>query len=58
MDIVVGDSLVVEVKAIDPPNQIHQAHLLTYLRLGSHKIDLLLNFNRPTLKDDITRLRL
>ena len=54
----VDNSLVVEVKATDPPNPIHQAQLVTYLRLGGYQIGLLLNFNRPTLKDGITRLRL
>ena len=58
MDIVVDDSLVVEVKAADPANPIHQAQLLTYLRLGGYQLGLLLNFNRPTLKDGITRMRL
>ena len=58
MDIVVEDNLVVEVKAVDPANPIHQAQLLTYLPLGGYHLGLLLNFNRPTLKDGITRLRL
>jgi GxxExxY protein len=58
MDIVVDNSLVIEVKAVDPPNPIHQAQLLTYLRFGGFPLGLLLNFSRPTLKDGITRLRI
>ncbi|WP_428532581.1 GxxExxY protein [Rhodopila sp.] len=58
MDIVIEDSLVVEVKAVDPTNPIHKAQLLTYLRLGGYQLGLLLNFNRPSLKDGITRMRL
>lgn len=58
MDIVVGNHLVVEIKTSDPVNGIHQAQLLTYLRLGGYRLGLLLNFNRPALKDGITRLRL
>jgi GxxExxY protein len=58
MDIVVDGRLVVEVKAVDPLSAVHQAQLLTYLRLGGFKLGLLLNFNRPVLKDGIMRLRL
>lgn len=58
MDIVVDDKLVLEIKAVDPISAIHEAQLLTYLRLGGYRLGLLLNFNRATLKDGIKRLRI
>ena len=57
MDIVAEDSLVVEVKAVDPANPIHQAQLASLSPARGYRF-LLLNFNRPTLKDGITRMRL
>ena len=43
-------SILVEIKAIDPLLPIHEAQLLTYLRLGRWKIRLLINFNVELLK--------
>src|SRR5690242_3828228 len=45
MDIVVEDRLVVELKAVEKMEPIHEAQLLTYLKLSSHRLGLLLNFN-------------
>ena len=55
MDILVEDQLVVELKAIDELLPIHEAQLLTYLRLSGHHTGLLLNFNVRLLKDGIKR---
>ena len=44
-DLVVADSVVVETKAIDALAPIHEAQLLTYLRIGGWKVGLLINFN-------------
>ena len=55
MDIVVDDALVVEVKAVDRILPIHEAQMLTYLRLSGHKIGLLMNFNSVMLKDGLRR---
>jgi GxxExxY protein len=55
MDIVVDNSLVVEVKAVDRIAPIHEAQLLTYLRLSGHRLGLLMNFNCTMLKDGIRR---
>jgi GxxExxY protein len=55
MDLVVDNRLVVEVKAVDKITPIHQAQLMTYLRLSGHRLGLLLNFNCTLLKDGIVR---
>lgn len=56
MDIVVADALILELKSVDKIQALHQAQLLTYLKLsGLHK-RLLLNFNTTLLKDDIKRM--
>jgi GxxExxY protein len=55
MDIVVEDQLVVEIKAVDRFLPIHEAQILTYLRLSGLPIALLLNFNSVALKDGLRR---
>jgi GxxExxY protein len=56
MDILVEDDLVVELKAVDALAPIHEAQLLTYLKLGERRRGLLLNFNVRLLKDGIKRM--
>ena len=56
LDLLVADSVVVEIKAVEALLAIHQAQLLTYLKLGGWKVGLLINFNVPVLKDGIKRL--
>ena len=56
MDILVENRLVVELKAIDRLEGIHEAQLLTYLRLSGHHVGLLLNFNVRLLKDGMKRM--
>jgi len=55
IDILVSEVVVVEVKAVDKVLPIHQAQLLTYLKLGGYQIGLLLNFNVSQLRDGIVR---
>ena len=55
MDLLVAGSVVIELKAIDQLLPIHEAQLLTYLRLSTHKVGLLINFNVCVLKDGIVR---
>lgn len=55
MDIVLPGKLVVELKAIDKLLPIHEAQLLTYLKLSGIHLGLLLNFNVTLLKDGIKR---
>ena len=55
MDLLVADSVVVEVKSIEALAPIHDAQLLTYLKLGGWRVGLLINFNVQFLKDGIRR---
>lgn len=55
LDLVVEKLVVVEIKAVEELAPIHDAQLLTYLRLGGWHAGLLLNFNVPVLKDGIRR---
>ena len=55
-DLIVDDRLIVELKARDDLLPIHEAQLLTYLKLMRIKIGLLINFNVLVLKDGIKRL--
>ena len=56
MDIVVANQVVVELKTVEKIHPIHQAQLLTYMKLSNKRLGLLLNFNVPLLKDGIKRL--
>jgi GxxExxY protein len=56
LDIVVATKLVLEIKAIEKLLPIHDAQMLSYLRLGGYKVGLLLNFHSPVLKDGLRRL--
>lgn len=56
LDMVVAKRVVVELKAVDALSPIHEAQLLSYLRLGRFNVGLLLNFNVPVLKQGIKRL--
>ncbi len=55
VDLLVANTVVVEVKSVETLLPIHEAQLLTYLRLGGWKIGLLINFNVPLLKQGIRR---
>ena len=55
LDVLVADVVVVEIKAVEALAPIHDAQLLTYLRLGGWKVGLLINFNVVVLKDGIHR---
>ena len=55
VDLLVADSVVVETKSIEAIAPIHEAQLLTYLRLGGWKVGLLINFNVVVLKNGICR---
>jgi GxxExxY protein len=56
LDIVIGDTLILELKACETLEPIHQAQVLTYLKLTGLKIGLLINFNVPVLKMGIKRI--
>ena len=55
IDFLVADTVVVEIKAVDAIAPVHQAQLLTYLRIGGWKVGLIINFNVMVLKNGIRR---
>jgi GxxExxY protein len=55
IDLLVESRIVVELKSVECLAPIHEAIILTYLRLSGHKIGLLINFNVAALKDGVRR---
>ncbi|MGA7796185.1 MAG: GxxExxY protein [Candidatus Acidiferrales bacterium] len=55
LDLLVEGRIVVELKSIGSLAPIHEAIILTYLRLSGHKVGLLINFNVAILKDGVRR---
>jgi GxxExxY protein len=56
LDLVVTDLVIVEVKSIEAVTAIHRKQILTYLRLTSRPLGLILNFNVNLMKDGISRI--
>jgi GxxExxY protein len=56
LDVVAAKLVVVEIKAVEKILPIHEAQLLTYLKLGGWSVGLLLNFNVPVMKQGIKRI--
>ena len=56
LDLLVAEAVVVEIKSVESLLPIHQAQMLTYLKLGQWKVGLLMNFNEPVLKRGIKRV--
>jgi GxxExxY protein len=54
-DLVVGDAVIVERKAVKDLTDVHRAQLLTYLRISGLRVGLLLNFSGIRMKDGIFR---
>jgi GxxExxY protein len=55
IDLLVEDLVIVELKAVDAVNPVHQAQLLSYLKLSGKSLGLLINFTVAHLKDGIQR---
>ena len=55
MDIVVEDKVVLELKAVETTTPLHEAQLLTYLRLSHKRVGLLMNINTVVMKNGVTR---
>jgi GxxExxY protein len=55
IDLVVEGSVIVEIKSVDALAPIHEAQIITYLKLSGCKLGLLINFNVPAVKDGIHR---
>jgi len=58
LDLLVEGRIVVELKSVDGLGPIHEAIVLTYLKLSGHHLGLLINFNVTLLKDGIKRFRM
>jgi GxxExxY protein len=56
LDLVVENEIVVEIKAVEKLLPIHEAQLLSYLRLAHKKVGLLINFHVPVLKNGLKRI--
>ncbi|MGB9872512.1 MAG: GxxExxY protein, partial [Anaerolineae bacterium] len=56
LDLLVEGAVIVEIKAVDHLAPIHQAQLLSYLKLSGCKVGLLINFNVQVLKEGIKRV--
>jgi GxxExxY protein len=56
LDLLIGERVVVEVKAVERMLPLYAAQLLTYLKLGGYKLGLLLNFNTIHLREGIKRV--
>jgi len=55
VDVLVENTLILELKSVDTIKGIHEAQLLTYMKLKGVKTGLLINFNVPTLRQGIKR---
>ncbi|MBE9170289.1 GxxExxY protein [Pleurocapsales cyanobacterium LEGE 06147] len=56
IDLRIGKCIVVELKAVETILPVHQAQLLTYLKLTGHRLGFLINFNVPLIKGGIRRV--
>lgn len=58
LDLLVADEVIVEVKAVETLSRLHEAQLLTYLKLSRRRLGFLMNFNTPLFKDGVRRIAL
>ena len=56
MDVVVDNKVIIELKCVDKITPVHEAQLLTYLRLSNIKVGLIINFHTSVLRNGIKRL--
>ncbi len=56
LDLLVEDSVLVELKAVEKIMPVHRAQVMTYLKLCGLRLGLLINFNVPLIKDGINRI--
>jgi GxxExxY protein len=56
LDMLINDLVIVEVKAVDVLLPIHEAQLITYLRLSGVRLGYIINFNTPLVKQGIKRM--
>ena len=58
LDLLVASEAIVEVKAVEALSRLHEAQLLTYLKLSDRRLGFLMNFNTPLFKDGVRRIAL
>lgn len=56
MDMLVGKSIIVELKSVEQLLPVHKAQLMTYMKLSKKNLGFLLNFNVPVMKQGISRV--
>lgn len=56
IDLIVSDTIIVEVKSVELTLPIHRSQLLTYLKLSGLRLGFLMNFNVPLFKDGVQRM--
>ena len=56
IDLLVNNQVVIEIKSVEAITDVHEAQLLTYLKLGNYKLGLILNFHTAVLKNGIRRM--
>jgi len=56
LDFLVGDVLIIELKAVQSLAPIHESQVMSYLKMTKHPLALLINFNVPILKQGIKRI--
>ena len=56
IDLLVDDRLLVEIKSVERLNPVHQAQVMSYLRVSKLRVGLLMNFNVPILQDGLKRI--
>lgn len=56
LDLVVGDAIVIEIKAVEALTRLHEAQILTYMKLSGYRMGFLLNFNVVLFKQGVKRL--
>jgi GxxExxY protein len=57
LDLLVNDLVIIELKAVEVLHPVHKAQLISYLKLTNLNLGFLINFNVPTLKEGISRIR-
>lgn len=55
IDLLIDNKLIVELKSVDSLNPVHEAQILTYMKLANVPIELLINFNEKYLRNGIKR---
>ena len=58
IDLIVEDEVVIELKSVEFIHDVHKKQLLTYLKLASKKVGILVNFNEAFIKDDVSLFRI